>query len=369
LIDILLFINNKNDNIYYYHQYCIHLGSIDFGSWGGDSKSDIETRIIARNKECCRVINGFVQEFFNSVENNSYMKKIEYNNNKRNDNDDNDDNENNNNSNNDDDDDNRNRKQGVHRIAVLYGVYHISDLNKRLIEDYQFKIDSQYQSKQYTAWKIPGPMPSSSSSSLRSSSRFNRFSSSIISIFPKKYLFDKTTILNIDNNDNYDDDTIITSSSINKVVDTKDDEDDNILSLKSSDLIIISILLSIYLLLSAIDWWYIGHFLIHAIEQQSHLFNYNHQYNSYNDYNSLQFSLIDNNIIDNSIQSIDNDSISSSSSSIFNRFLHYLNNNNISNDLIIAIIYIISYIQRHIFLLRKISYVGIQWDRGLFTDL
>lgn len=328
--------------------------------------SDIETRIVARNKECCRVIDGFVQEYFNCGDSSDNKNKHgdEYyyrdgddysssssssRNSKGSDSSSID-------SNNEDSD--SNRKQGVYRIAVLYGVYHISDLNRRLIEDYQFKIDPQYQCKQYTAWKIPSPVsPSSQSSSLSSSLesssskssplifskssslfRSSHFRSSILSIFPKINLFNKNDNNNYDSNDVVDDGVIITSTSINRI-DADIVDDNNILNLKASDLVIISILLSIYLFLNAIDWWYLGHFILLAIEQFS--------------------STVDS-----------SNSIRSSSGDSFDSFLQYFNSNdNISNEFIIAVIYIISYIQRHLFLLRKISYVGIQWDRGLFTDL
>jgi len=312
--------------------------------------SDIETRIVARNKECCRVIDGFVQEYFscnsddnkndNNNEDEYYNRKDDYSSIRS--------------SNggrvidsgsgsidNNNEDDNNNKKQGVYRIAVLYGVYHITDLNRRLIEDYQFKIDPQYQGKQYTAWKIAGPVSSSPHSSPSSSLfRFNHFRSSILSILPKNYLFNRNELFfKNDHNDYNGNEVDDVDASI-----VADDIDDNILNLKASDLVIVSIVLSIYLFLNAIDWWYLGHFILLAIEQFS-----------FTDDSSSTIRIV------SSINSGDNG---------FDSFLQYFNSKNfISNEFIIAIIYIISYIQRHLFLLRKISYVGIQWDRGLFTDL
>lgn len=324
--------------------------------------SDIETRIVARNKECCRVIDGFVQEYFScdsdDYKNDNKNEDDEYYNRK-------DDyssirsssrgrvsNSGSMDSNNEDD---SNKKQGVYRIAVLYGVYHITDLNKRLIEDYQFKIDPQHQGKQYTAWKIAGPVSSSSHSSPSSSSlfQFNHFRSSMLSILPKNYLFNRNEFFYKNDHNNYNgyevDDVEIssrTSTSLNRIDASivADDIDDNILNLKASDLVIVSMVLSIYLFLNAIDWWYLGHFILLAIEQFS-----------FTDDSSSTIRIV------SSINSGDHG---------FDSFLQYFNSNNfISNEFIIATIYIISYIQRHLFLLRKISYVGIQWDRGLFTDL
>lgn len=325
--------------------------------------SDIETRIVARNKECCRVIDGFVQEYFscdsddnkndNNNEDENYNRKDDYSSIRSSSRGSVSDSGSGSFDSNNEDDSNK-RQGGVYRIAVLYGVYHITDLNRRLIEDYQFKIDPQYQGKQYTAWKIAGPvLPSLHSSPSSSLFRFNHLRSSILSILPRNYLFNRNEIFYENDHNNYNgnkahdvDTSSRTSTSLNRIDSSivADDIDDNILNLKASDLVIVSMVLSIYLFLNAIDWWYLGHFILLAIEQFS-----------FTDDSSSTIRIV------SSINSGDNR---------FDSFLQYFNSNNfISNEFIIAIIYIISYIQRHLFLLRKISYVGIQWDRGLFTDL
>eukprot|EP01041_Mallomonas_annulata_P005437 gene5437-10906_t len=61
-------------------------GLPDSGGWGGAARSDIEVRVSARNAECCRVLQGILDE-----------------------------------------------NRDVRRVAVLYGAYHIEDLRRRFL--------------------------------------------------------------------------------------------------------------------------------------------------------------------------------------------------------------------------------------------
>ena len=41
-------------------------GAIDSGFWGGQAKSNVEVRVTARNKECCRILDCFLKDSFKS---------------------------------------------------------------------------------------------------------------------------------------------------------------------------------------------------------------------------------------------------------------------------------------------------------------
>ena len=81
-------------------------GLVDAGSWGGASKSDIEVRIHARNRECCAVLKSFLHDLAERPNTATF---------------------------------NRTKK-----IAVVYGVYHIDDLKQRFAEELSLQVDDGF---------------------------------------------------------------------------------------------------------------------------------------------------------------------------------------------------------------------------------
>jgi hypothetical protein len=85
-------------------------GVVDDGEWGGMSKSDISVRVIARDRECCRILERFLYDYTKGATDLS------------------------------------NRS-----IAVLYGAYHISDLRSRFISLGLTELPGE---EYLTAWSI-----------------------------------------------------------------------------------------------------------------------------------------------------------------------------------------------------------------------
>lgn len=94
-------------------------GVPDSGAWGGESLSDTEVRVKARNAECCRVLKGFLNEHEENIQGNIFQPGLNLLNRQRN-------------------------NEGIKspaiklkggdelKIAILYGAYHIGDLSARL---------------------------------------------------------------------------------------------------------------------------------------------------------------------------------------------------------------------------------------------
>lgn len=71
-------------------------GLPDAGGWGGAARSDVEVRVRARNKECCRVLGSFLQE----AKGEAVVEGGD---------------------------------KGPRKVALLYGAYHVADLHERLL--------------------------------------------------------------------------------------------------------------------------------------------------------------------------------------------------------------------------------------------
>lgn len=87
-------------------------GLSDSGSWGGLSKSDINVRIYERNKECIRILLGFLSE----LQNNDKQQQ---------------------------------------KVAILYGAYHVNDLLTRL--EYEGMEKREEPVNSLTVWSLDLP--------------------------------------------------------------------------------------------------------------------------------------------------------------------------------------------------------------------
>lgn len=107
-------------------------GVVDSGSWGGESKSDVDLIVGQRNNEVCRVIQSFVDE--HEMSSTSTIA---------------------------------NTDSKILKIAVLYGCYHMKDLTSKLYKLGYMRNFSN--SRKYTAWEMTYPIEESSSTSTTSS--------------------------------------------------------------------------------------------------------------------------------------------------------------------------------------------------------
>jgi hypothetical protein len=94
-------------------------GAADSGAWGGEASSDIAVRVYARNAECCRILDAFVEEAARGH------------------------------------DINGNSPHSTVDIAIIYGAYHIADLTRRLCEQHGFTTARNRSADALTAWSIP----------------------------------------------------------------------------------------------------------------------------------------------------------------------------------------------------------------------
>lgn len=228
-------------------------GLPDWGSWGGEAQSDIEVRISARNAECCRILQGFIDDSQRSIaERLANSELID-----------------------------TKTPMKDYKIAVLYGAYHIQDLAER----FENQLDLQRTTKMdsdiipdFTAWSVN--LPSLSVNGL------NDTEASILGAISMR---------SMSVTENYA----------------------NMLKWSRKWIFPFTCLLA-YLLVGALDWWV----LIKVVVQD--------------------------------IQPFASSSASNSSE---------------MQDVVFSVAYFILYLQRHLFLLRSVSSVGIQWDKGLFTSL
>lgn len=277
-------------------------GVPDAGSWGGEALSDTEVRIKARNTECCRVLQCFLEEHSETLKDSTSTAEFNL----------------------DCIEDGlrsslpqNEEKYPVNlKIAILYGAYHISDLSKRLTK-MGLKKES---TSSLTAWSMDSPF-TDPLSSLPISSPIP--SSSSISSEIKKTLpsVDKNKFLIANNKKKYRNQSTPFSKT----------------ALLAG---LVGILCTTYLVLGALDWFVLIDFLVEIIKR----------------------------ITSTTIVSKD-----SFISSLLNRLIE--DNSNFSlteNDKIVeisfAVVYTVAYVQRHIAAQRTASFVGVQWDRGLFED-
>jgi hypothetical protein len=272
-------------------------GVPDAGSWGGEALSDTEVRIKARNTECCRVLQCFLEEHSNTVQESIPITQEEINQIK----------------------DRPLLLPPEHlKIAILYGAYHISDLSKRLTK-MGLKKES---TSALTAWSMDSPFTDPLHS--LSPSSLSPLSSSISSETVESQLKvekDISTTENNDDNQKYSD----RSSPFSK----------NALLTA-----LVGIVCTTYLVLGALDWLVLIDFLVEIVKR----------------------------IASTTVVSKD-----SFISSLLNQLIE--NNSNFSlteNDKVFeisfAVVYTVAYIQRHLAAQRTASFIGVQWDRGLFED-
>lgn len=208
------------------------------------------------------------------------------------------------------------------KIAILYGAYHISDLSMRLSK-MGLKKES---ASSLTAWSMDSPFtePTSTTASSLSSPTSSSFSS-VIKESPLTNV-DKSVI-------EYKSEKSASSSIINFT---------EILKTYKNPLLtlLVGLLCTTYLVIGALDWFVLIDFLVEIIKR----------------------------ITSTTVVSKD---------SLISAFLNRLieDNTNFSlteNDKIFeisfAVVYTVAYVQRHLFAQRTASFVGVQWDRGLFED-
>ena len=222
------------------------------GSWGGEALSDTAVRISARNKECCRVLSAFLDEFQRCCA-----------------------------------EDRRSTltfpvKGGALNIAVLYGAYHINDLSIRFVDDLGLTRDNPNYAVEWSADR-PNPPQALSCWSIKKSSFGSRDNSAQTAMsnagwFPHVPL---------------------------------------------QPLLVLFSGVGLYLFLGAMDWLLLCDLLAKA----------------------LQVSVEGQGAVRELLGGWAVDST------------------------VLAALYLMFYIQRHLYLLRQIGSVGIQWDRGLFLDI
>ena len=113
-------------------------GVPDSGSWGGESLSDTEVRVKARNAECCRVLKGFLDEHEVSVHDRASQLSVNLLTKQR-----------------------KNESAELKdddelKVAILYGAYHIGDLSTKL-KSMGLKSESV---ASLTAWNMEYPSES-----------------------------------------------------------------------------------------------------------------------------------------------------------------------------------------------------------------
>lgn len=289
-------------------------GLPDSGAWGGEALSDIPIRVLARNQECVRVLSGFLDEHTEFVQGKiknevcGSLEKALYRQN----------------SvliskkNNDEDpvtdSVETNPVDEELKIAVLYGAYHINDLTKRFINDIGLtpKPSDSPVNSQITAWTVPNATKKPISTQLAS-----ELEGSLKSNMEKRH----NLTLGVG----------FEGLSPNTAV------------------TLVSCFMG-YLIVGALDWWVLVDLFARTLELLT-----KHDNNISIISNSLLSGVITNMCKYEDCLDVGKNTAEQTYDTLSYMFL--------------SISYFILYIQRHSFLLKKISYVGIQWDRGLFSDV
>ena len=203
------------------------------------------------------------------------------------------------------------------KVAILYGAYHIGDLASKL-QTMGFKFQS---ASSLTAWimEYPTQKPSDTlvvSESLRITGRNEVESSDTEKGGLDSLLFFISKILS---------------------------------AVKNPALIMaIAGICSAYLVIGALDWWLLIDFVVEVSKS-----------------------------VIGTATSTSASTLASASESFFSVFLMKLvegdnaaalNGETKSLEISLAVLYIVTYVQRHLWALRTASSVGVQWDRGLFDD-
>jgi hypothetical protein len=214
-------------------------GVPDAGSWGGESMSDTEVRVRARNAECCNVLSSFLKYFDGIASPNRF-------------------------------------EENERKVAILFGCYHIDDMISKF-KTLGLRENPAVNSTKYTAWTVQAP------------------------------------------GEFYADQNITRGVSTTTVLAT------------------LSFLVG-YLLLGTLDWFLLFEFIIDTtIHVIGSLASTPSQLHSGTIYSGLQSLLGVNEAI-----------------------------NDQAYIVALLTLYTVSYFQRHLGLLRAVSTVGVEWDRGLF---
>lgn len=245
-------------------------GLPDAGAWGGAARSDTTVRVVARNKECIRVLAALMAELSSTHRQRNSSAK-----------------------------DNSEVASNNTKIAILYGAYHIADLTNRLTEELHFIPDPSHPPTYLVAWEIPSP-PSDCSENNSTA--------------------DKAATTNTS--------TTMTSAPPR---------------LRSSQIILLSAVAVVYLILGAVDWLALCTLLTHTVEHLAHLLldlltTFGHENSP-----EIQVYWKGNTQIRDELRQAVNRTLFTTS-------------------------YAVLYVLRHHYLLKKISYNGIQWEKGLFAD-
>ena len=283
-------------------------GVPDSGAWGGEALSDTEVRVKARNNECCRVLKCFVDE-----QNDIILKKLAANTAKSI-------STSSDKSGEGDESASIGKEKHEMKVAILYGAYHIGDLASKLkTMGYKFQTASSL-----TAWIMEYPT--------------QEHSDALIESEGSKLKMKK--------------ENEIDSSDIEKgFLDSSLFSISNILSAIKNPALIMAIagICSAYLVIGALDWWLLIDFVVEVSKS----------------------------VIGNVATSTTTSAVVSTSDSPFSGFLmrlvegdsvSALNGETKSLEISLAVLYIVTYVQRHLWALRTASSVGVQWDRGLFDD-
>jgi hypothetical protein len=293
-------------------------GVPDAGSWGGEALSDIEIRVKARNIECCRVLQCFLDEH----EENSKDLSLDL----------------------DGSSDKEQKSQisesqllkvgppTILKVAILYGAYHIGDLSTKL-KAMGLQAGSV---SSLTAWSmespspegvplpssIPSTYPFSSSSSVSNSKPFPLPSKADEAVVKDQFSIDENNSVNP---------TWFSLESLLKL-----------LKRVRSPLLTLAVALTVtsYLVIGALDWWLLIDFLVEVLESVTNIAPTNKT--------SVIRGLLSQ-ILEGS------------------RSLSLTENDKIL-VLSFTVIYSVLYVQRHLFAQRTANTLAVQWDRGLFDD-
>lgn len=194
------------------------------------------------------------------------------------------------------------------KVAILYGAYHVKDISERLRSEWK-ATRVPVENGNLVAWSVSGEIQSNG---------------------------DTVSIKNED----FSDMRFINSRSIATI----------------------GLFSALYLFFGAVDWWVLLELITKAIQGLS-----SSSFTS----TSVDAVAVDADVNVKTMQlTLDTSKIAKEIvTNIQNFRVEKLPSDSNTNLLLFLISYSVLYIQRHLFLLRKISAFGIQWDRGLFVDM
>ena len=296
-------------------------GMPDAGAWGGEALSDIEVRVRARNAECCRVLMHFLEEYSEQVSLASTHPHGTT---------------------------SSNPVIAPLKVAILYGAYHIDDLQTKLqalgLKKDQVAVGATAVSK-LAAWTMIGP--SSSSTSIQSSS-----DASLRSSLP--------------------DAPLDALSSLTGVIEPPDDATrspsvTDLVAMDPTVTITTAVACVAYLFLGALDWFLLLDFVVDTLRHLAGAGTY------VSEVWNTATSTVGMADVDKQETPIHVSFVASVLHEAFGMGGEGSSRDSFTDDdrlfeLSAVVLYSLAYVQRHLSALRTVSAVGVQWDRGLFDD-